>query len=92
MPKGWKAPARTLYLNKDERRALVENAPDEVRQLLHAMCLLPARPGELVACRVSDLDLAHSALRVPTVKTGARTVPLGKEATATYSPTWPARR
>ncbi len=39
---------RTLYLDLDARRKLIEKAPAEVRPLLTALALVPMRPGELV--------------------------------------------
>jgi integrase len=83
-PKGSTDRSRTLYLSLDERRALIAEAGEELKPLLKAACLLPLRPGELVACRVSDFDVAHSALRVPDGKTGSRIVPLGRDAIAHF--------
>ncbi len=71
---------RTLYLDRDQRRALIEGASNELRPLVKALCLLPLRVGELAQCRVSDFDAAHGLLRVPGGKTGGREVPLSKDA------------
>ena len=72
---------RTLYLDRDERRELVENASEELRPLVTALALLPLRPGELVNVRVEDLDIRHGTLRV-SGKTGTRTIPLASDALA----------
>lgn len=71
---------RTLYLERDERRKLIAEASKEVRPFLQGLALIPLRPGELAALRVSDLDVRHRMLRVPSGKTGAREIPLGGEA------------
>jgi len=72
---------RTLYLDRDKRRELTENASGELRPLVTALSLLPLRPGELVNARVEHLDVKHGMLRV-TGKTGTREVPLSREALA----------
>lgn len=75
---------RTLYLDRDQRRALIDNASDEVRPLVKALCLLPLRVGELAQCRVGDFDATHGVLRIPGGKTGHREVPLSKDAIAFF--------
>lgn len=71
---------RTLTLNRDERRLLVEKSTDEARQLFKAMALLPMRPGELAALRVDHLNVKERALEIPTGKTEPRIIPLPSEA------------
>ena len=46
---------RDLYLNREQRRALIEALPDHVRPFIRALSLLPLRPGALAACTVGDL-------------------------------------
>jgi integrase len=75
---------RTLYLDRQERRLLVENANDEFRPLLVAWTLLPLRPGDIAKVRVADLDVRHRMLHVPTGKTDSRDVPLTDEALAHF--------
>lgn len=70
---------RTLYLNVDARRKLIENASDEAKPLFRAMCLQPVRPGDIPAATVGDLDVENRSLTIRG-KTGERTVPLGREA------------
>jgi site-specific recombinase XerD len=70
---------RTLYLDRQQRRDLIDEASDELKPLVTALCLLPLRVGELVQCRVGDFDSAHGVLRV-TGKTGSRDIPLSKDA------------
>jgi site-specific recombinase XerD len=74
---------RTLYLDRAQRRALIDAASEELAPLLTALCLLPLRVGELVACRAADFDSAHGVLRVAG-KTGNRDVPLSREAIAFF--------
>jgi site-specific recombinase XerD len=70
---------RTGYLDRDERRALVEAASTESRPLFKALALLPMRPGEVAALRVESLKVREKALEI-VGKTGRRTIPLSQEA------------
>jgi site-specific recombinase XerD len=74
---------RTLYLDREQRRGLIDAASEELRPLVKALCLLPLRVGELAACRVADFDSRHGVLRVAG-KTGQRDVPLSKDAIAFF--------
>ena len=71
---------RTLYLDLDARRNLIENTSEEARPLFKALALLPMRPGDVAKLRVEDLDADQRILRVPTGKTEARIIPLSSEA------------
>ena len=71
---------RTLYLDRDERRRLLDETSEEARPFFEALTLVPLRPGELAALKVEDLDARHRALRVPSGKTGRREIPLGAAA------------
>jgi integrase len=71
---------RVLYLNRDQRRKLIDGASDESKPLFTALSLLPMRPGELAALKVEQLDVAQKTLRIPTGKTEPRIVPLSAEA------------
>ncbi len=73
---------RTLYLDGTARRKLIENAPAEVQPLLRTLALLPMRVGEVASLKVANLDVRNKVLSVPTGKTKAREVPLGREAFA----------
>jgi integrase len=77
---GSKQGRRTLYLDRAQRRKLIEKASKELRPLLLAWILLPLRPGEIAKCRVEHIDLRHGILHVPEGKTESRDVPLGREA------------
>lgn len=47
---------RTLYLDRQERKRLVEAAAADAAPFLRAMCMLPLRPGALAGLRVGDFD------------------------------------
>lgn len=47
---------RTLYLDKDQRRALLAALPADAAAFCRGMCLLPLRPGALAALRVADFE------------------------------------
>lgn len=66
---------RTLYLDRDQRRALIANLPEDAAAFAHGLCLLPLRPGALAALTVADFDARQGTLRIGTDKAGAgRTV------------------
>lgn len=72
---------RTLYLSRDERRALIEVLPSDAAGFVRGMCLLPLRPGALAGLKVGDYDKRAGNLAVPTDKAGAgRTIGLPKAA------------
>lgn len=71
---------RTLYLDREERRRLIDSASDELKPLLRALALSPMRPGDPAKLRVQDLNTQQRVLRVPSGKTEARIIPLGQEA------------
>lgn len=73
---------RSLYLNRKQRHALVENLPEGVQAFVRALCLLPLRPGALAAATVADLDTRRASLRITTDKAGeGRVVALSPEVT-----------
>ena len=62
---------RNLYLDKDQRRALLANLPDDVAALCRGLCLLPLRPGTLAALRVGDYDARRHELAIGKDKAGS---------------------
>jgi integrase len=74
---------RTLYLDRDKRRRLVDSAGEEARPLFKALALMPMRPGELAELQVQDFDPQNGVLR-PDGKTGERNVPLSREAVSHF--------
>ena len=63
---------RTLYLNRDQRRALLEAVGSEAKPFVRALCLLPLRPGAIAALTVDDFDKRTAELTVSKDKAGSR--------------------
>jgi len=61
---------RELYLDRDERKALIDAATDEAKPLVKALCLLPLRPAALAGLTVRDFDKRTRALTVGQDKNG----------------------
>lgn len=61
---------RTLYLDRGQRRKLVEKTAAEAVPFVRALCLLPLRPGALAALTVSDFDKRTAELTIGKDKTG----------------------
>jgi integrase len=74
---------REVFLDKVQRRALLEAASGAVRDLLEAALLIGARPGELVSATRGQLDLRTRTLTLRG-KTGERSVPLEGQALALF--------
>ena len=78
---------RELYLDRNERRALIKAAhceSDEFGALVEAATYTGARFGELRDATVADFDARQRVLRVDG-KTGPRPVPLSDEAVALFT-------
>jgi integrase len=75
---------RTLYLDREKRRALIEAATDEARPFFVSLALNPFRPGEVAKLKVEHLDAVHALLHIPIDKTKARDVPLSAEGLAHF--------
>jgi integrase len=71
---------RNVFLNTDQRRALVAKCGDGLRELVTALLLTGIRPGELAGCDVADFDKTNGTLNIRISKTEARTVPLSTAA------------
>jgi integrase len=61
---------RELYLDRDERKALIDATCDEARPFVKALCLLPLRPGALADLKVADFDKRTRALTIGKDKNG----------------------
>lgn len=61
---------RTLYLDKGQRRKLLDNTDPEAAPFVHALCLLPLRPGALAALKAGDFDKRTTELTIGKDKTG----------------------
>lgn len=47
---------RNLYLDRDQRRRLIAELPDDCASFVRGLCALPLRPGALAALTVGDFD------------------------------------
>lgn len=61
---------RTLYLDRCQRRKLVEKTGAEAVPFVRALCLLPLRPGALAALAAGDFDKRTAELTIGNDKTG----------------------
>jgi integrase len=74
---------RTLYLDRDQRRKLVERTSKEAAPFVRALCLLPLRPGALAGLCAGDFDKRTAELTIGKDKTGkARRIQLPTDAAA----------
>lgn len=68
---------RNLYLDADQRRAWIAQAPEDLANLLRGLCLLPLRPGALAALKVANFDKRTNTLTIGRDKSGEdRTIAL----------------
>jgi len=61
---------RTLYLDRDQRRGLLENIDAEAEPFVRALCLLPLRPGAVAGLNSGDFDKRTSELTIGKDKSG----------------------
>jgi integrase len=61
---------RTLYLDRAQRRTLIDNAGVEIAPFIRALCLLPLRPGAMAGLKVGDFDRRTSELTIGQDKNG----------------------
>lgn len=74
---------RSLYLDRDQRRALLAELPKDAAAFARGMCLLPLRPGALAALCVRDFDARTMSLAIERDKVGnGRTILLPVETAA----------
>ena len=77
---------RTLYLDRSQRRALLDNAPGEAVHFLKALCLLPLRPGAVATLNAGDFDKRTRELTIGKDKSGRpRRVLLPGDATELFT-------
>ena len=68
---------RTLYLDRGQRKALVEALSDDAARFVLGLCELPLRPGALAALTVAEFDARHALLCIGHDKAGeGRFIPL----------------
>jgi len=61
---------RTLYLDRGQRRKLVEKTHAGAASFVLALCLLPLRPGALASLTAGDFDKRTAELTIGNDKTG----------------------
>jgi integrase len=61
---------REIYLDKAQRRALVDAAAEDLSWFLRGLCVLPLRPGALAALTVGSFDRALVVLTIGKDKSG----------------------
>ena len=61
---------RELYLDRDERRKLIDATGEEARPFVKALCLLPLRPGALAGLTLRDFDKRTRSLTIGKDKNG----------------------
>ncbi len=77
---------RTLYLDRAQRRALLDLIELEAAPFVEALCLLPLRPGAIAALTVGDFDKRTKELTIGKDKTGRpRRIQVPEKAAALFS-------
>ena len=72
---------RTLYLDRTQRRKLIDSTDAEAAPFVRALCLLPLRPGALASLAAGDFDKRTAELTIGKDKTGKpRRIQLPQEA------------
>lgn len=72
---------RTLYLDRTQRRKLIESTSAEAAPFVRALCLLPLRPGAIAALTAGDFEKCTAELTIGKDKTGKpRRIQLPQEA------------
>ena len=74
---------RDIYLDREQRRALLEAAGDDLRDLLTCIALTGCRPGDPAAMLRKDYDKRTNTATFRT-KTGERVIPLAPAARALF--------
>ncbi|MGH8182506.1 MAG: tyrosine-type recombinase/integrase, partial [Rhodanobacteraceae bacterium] len=61
---------RNLYLDREQRKALIEALPADAAPFVRGLCALPLRPGALAGLRVGDFDPRRKELMIERDKAG----------------------
>lgn len=61
---------RDLYLDRSQRRKLIDKIDAEAKPFVRALCLLPLRPGAMASLTVGDFDKRTSELTIIKDKNG----------------------
>jgi integrase len=77
---------RTLYLDREQRRQLLQHVSEEAAAFVRTLCLLPLRPGAIAGLNAGDFDKRTRELTIGTDKAGAkRRIVLPTDAAALFS-------
>ncbi len=77
---------RDVYLDAENRRKLIANAPDHLAALLKALSLVPLRPGAMAGLTAGDYDKRLATLTIGADKrTGDRKITLPKMTAAFFA-------
>ncbi|MDB5582936.1 MAG: integrase [Bradyrhizobium sp.] len=77
---------RTLYLDRIQRKALVNALPADAAAFVSALCLLPLRPGAVASLTVAEFDKRTLELTIGKDKSGkARRIVLPEHAAALFA-------
>ena len=61
---------RELYLDRAERKLMIEASSDEAQPFIRGLCLLPLRPGALAGLKAGDFDKRTRTLTIGKDKNG----------------------
>ncbi len=61
---------RNLYLDRSERKRLLDATEVDAKPFVHALCLLPLRPGALAKLRAADFDIRTRTVTIGEDKQG----------------------
>lgn len=61
---------RNLYLDREQRRRLIEALPADCAAFVRGLCALPLRPGALAALKAGDFDARRKELVIERDKAG----------------------
>lgn len=61
---------RDIYLDREQRKRLVQASPHDLARFLRGLSMLPLRPGALAALTIADLDTRVGVLKIGADKTG----------------------
>ena len=62
--------SRDVYLDRAERRVLLDHLPADAAAFVRGLCVLPLRPGALAALRVGDFHVRTATLKIGIDKGG----------------------
>ncbi len=62
--------SRNVYLDRDQRRALIDALPADCAAFARGLCALPLRPGALAGLTVRDFDSRRGTLKIGVDKAG----------------------